>query len=124
MASCTCTCKIKCVPPCKSRPSLMLSEKFDLIPAQDLGGKSGRPTRPITQARMTAAMKSAFHLRFEFMASTRSGLQGCGLFSQPDTLNGAVRLFGGLPFETQGKQAEPAPDPGPTTPPYHLVADW
>jgi hypothetical protein len=46
----------------------MLSEKFDLIPAQDLGGKSGRPTRPMMQARITAAIKSAFHLRFDVMA--------------------------------------------------------
>jgi hypothetical protein len=46
----------------------MLFEKFDLIPAQDLGGKSGRPTKPMMQARITATINNAFHLRLEFMA--------------------------------------------------------
>src|SRR5216683_1502055 len=73
-ASCTCTCRIRCVPPCKSKPSLMRFAKFDFKTDKDFGA-SGIPTKPIKQTRMTAAMKIAFHLRFEFMAWAGSGLR-------------------------------------------------
>src|SRR5208337_3857238 len=37
MASCTCTCRIKCVPPCRSNPSLIWCVKLSFICANDVG---------------------------------------------------------------------------------------
>src|SRR6266851_1088645 len=48
--------------------------KFDFRTAKDFGA-SGIPTKPTKHIRMTAAMKTAFHLRFEFMAWAGSGLR-------------------------------------------------
>src|SRR5258708_6799831 len=48
--------------------------KFDFKTDKDFGA-SGIPIKPTKQTRMTAAMKTAFHLRFEFMARAGSGFR-------------------------------------------------
>src|SRR3984893_15450173 len=48
--------------------------KFDFNMDKDFGA-SGIPIKPTKQTRMTAMMKTAFHLRFELMAWAGSGLR-------------------------------------------------
>src|ERR1700730_14560718 len=48
--------------------------KFDFKMDKDFGA-SGIPIKPTKQTRMTAMMKTAFHLRFELMAWAGSGLR-------------------------------------------------
>src|SRR5260370_4692822 len=67
MASCTCTCKTRCVPPCRSNPSLICFEKLLLTIARDFG-RSGNPKSPYRQTKMTLTMKTIFHLRVGFIS--------------------------------------------------------
>src|SRR5574341_835246 len=80
---------MRCVPPCKSKPSLMRSPRFCFTAGQDLG----TPIRPKTQIKITPRIKTNFHLGFECIGFRYLSLE-CGNSAPPCVF--AARLRGGL----------------------------
>src|SRR4029077_1112388 len=66
-ASFTCTCKIRWVPPCRSKPSLIRLEKLSRTCASEVG-TVGNPTNPKRHNKTTSVMKITFHLRLDSIA--------------------------------------------------------
>src|ERR1700680_647271 len=67
-ASFTCTCKIRWVPPCRSKPSLMRLEKLSRTCASEVG-TVGNPTNPKRHNKTTSVIKMTFHLRLDYIGS-------------------------------------------------------
>src|ERR1700676_5076050 len=67
-ASFTCTCKIRWVPPCRSKPSLMGLEKLSRTCASEVGTVGNRPN-PKRHNKTTSVIKMTFHLRLDSIGS-------------------------------------------------------
>src|SRR5277367_7040427 len=66
IASSTCTCSTRWLPPFKSSPSLMRCARLAFTCASEVGNV-GNPKRPYKQITMTMTMRINFHLIWEFM---------------------------------------------------------
>src|SRR4029077_20692568 len=67
-ASFTCTCKMRWVPPCRSKPSLIRLEKLSRACASEVGNV-GNPTNPKRHNKTTSVIKITFHLRLDSIGS-------------------------------------------------------